>query len=339
MAETPVRGNDMAAPGAIGGRGAWRQFAVTFTGVFLAGLLALWLAIVAVDPFDAGRFSTFVPPGSSDTDPRTANAGRGRDLRFNAAIVGNSHLQLLSPQRLLADTGLQFVQLTIPGSGPREQIAVTRWFAAHHPAAAAIVLGVDSTWCGRDAAMPLMHPFPFWLYDSNNIGYLAHLLNARAALFALWRVRLALGMSTPADPTGYRDYERDRPWAFHPEQASYPLVDLSPALADDGFPAVALLRAAMPDIPPAARLIAVMPPQFRSALPADSSAADLRSCKASLMRLIRTRPGGVFLDYLLDTPATRDPANFMDATHYRASLAIEIERSVASAVTGQTPLL
>ena len=70
--------------------------------------------------------------GDTDTSQRTGNVALGRSARFNAAIFGNSHGQLLSPQRLSQATGLNFVQLTVPGANVREQLAMMGWFMRHH---------------------------------------------------------------------------------------------------------------------------------------------------------------------------------------------------------------
>lgn len=68
-----------------------------------------------------------------DTGPRTANASRGRAPRFNGAPFGNSRGQLLDPAKLSDITGLNFVQLTAPGSGPKENMTMMRYFVHHHP--------------------------------------------------------------------------------------------------------------------------------------------------------------------------------------------------------------
>src|SRR5215211_7270955 len=93
-----------------GSGAAWRRFTRTFllaAAVSLAGLVGLAFAI---DPYHSGRSSLFAKPGVRPQGPRTAGVSRGRDPAFDAAILGNSHIQLLSPERLKAKTGLSFVQ-------------------------------------------------------------------------------------------------------------------------------------------------------------------------------------------------------------------------------------
>ena len=52
---------------------------------------------------------------------------------FNAAVIGNSTGQMIDPFRLSRETDLRFIQLSIPATGPREQLAIMRWVISHHP--------------------------------------------------------------------------------------------------------------------------------------------------------------------------------------------------------------
>ena len=92
------------------GDAAWRRFVMTFVLVFGGGLTLLCILIIAIDPYDSGRFPTFMPAGVSDENQQTANASDGRNPRFNAAVFGNSHGMLLSPARLANLTSLPFVE-------------------------------------------------------------------------------------------------------------------------------------------------------------------------------------------------------------------------------------
>src|SRR5579862_6609712 len=104
----------------------WRRFAVIFLAVLFGILGPIYAALVVLDPYDTGRFPTFLPAGVTEDGSRTASASRGRDPQFNAAVFGNSRGQLLDPAKLSELTGLSFAQLTTPGSGPREQMTLIR---------------------------------------------------------------------------------------------------------------------------------------------------------------------------------------------------------------------
>jgi hypothetical protein len=101
----------------------WSRFVWTFLATFGLGTVAIAGFIAIVDPYDSGHFGIRWLSGIVDEDPRTADASRGRDQRFDSPVIGNSHGQLLDPARLSAGSGRQFVQLTVPGTGPREQTA------------------------------------------------------------------------------------------------------------------------------------------------------------------------------------------------------------------------
>jgi hypothetical protein len=322
------------------GDAAWRRFVTTFLAVLLGGLAVLYALIVMIDPYDSGRFPTFMPPGVSDENQQTASASNGRNPAFDAAVFGNSHGMLLSPQRLTNNTGFAFLQMTSPGSGPREQMLLMHWFMRHHARISAFVLAADQTWCTHDPAIPMLYQFPPWLYADGNLEYLAHLLNTRSLNTAYRRVRVALGLIKPTDPDGYRDYEIGRTWSFRPETpAGGTLAPILSDAIDRSFPAIEALDKVLAKLPPETPVIITMPPQFYTLLPRAGSreAAELAACKSELAARVATRERSGFLDYLADTPAARNPENFMDFEHYRSNIARLIEADIAAVIAGESP--
>jgi hypothetical protein len=309
----------------------WRRFAIIFLGVFFGGLGSIYGFLLLIDPYDTARFPTPLKPGVFDGGQRTANASRGRDPQFNAAVFGNSRGQLLDPQKLSAATGLSFVQLTTPGSGPKEHITLMRYFLRHHPGVEAIVLSVDERWCGHDPSLPVIFPFPFWLYRGD-IEYLAHLLSTRAITSARNRIKLARGLVTPTDPRGYIDYESGRARNFHPAAAADTGAPVPAKPVDTSFPALAGLDDVLAGLPSQTGFVIVMPPVYRAMLPRPGTqiAADLPACKAALADRLVGRPRSGFLDYLVDGPIGRDPDNFMDREHYRMNIARLIEARIVA---------
>jgi hypothetical protein len=327
-----------AAASAMPPDSVWRRFAVTFIAAFFGGLGSIYAALVLIDPYDTGRFPTFMRPGVVDGNQRTASASRGRDPRFNAAVIGNSRGQLLDPQLLSQATGLDFVQLTTPGSGPIENMTMMRYFMRHHSRIAAVVLSADERWCGHDPSLPVIFPFPFWLYRGD-LEYLEHLLSTRAIAAARNRIELAVGLMPPTDPRGYSDYETGRVWNFHPGIAGAP-TDADTAYAsvlspNTYFPALAELDAVLATLPSDTGFVIVMPPVYQAMLahPGTQLAADLLTCKAELARRVTDRERSGFLDFLVDGPISRDPGNFMDPQHYRMNIARMIEARIAAVLT------
>jgi hypothetical protein len=346
------------------GAAVWRRFALLFLGVFVAVVGIAYAFIILVDPYDSGRFASFglrspyddttsrladvtggIPTsaaassgasfGDTDTSQRTSNVALGRSPRFNAAIFGNSHGQLLSPQRLSRATGLNFVQLTVPGSNVREQLAMMHWFIAHHPDIGAMVLALDERWCVTDPALPLRTPFPFWLYSDSNLVYLSHAMSTRSLRDSIRRVAASFGSPPSADPAGYADYEMGKAWSFKPGRPAtadeFPVGD---GRASRDFPGLIRLDAVLDEIPAATPVVIVMPPQFYTRLPpAGTPAAQFRdACKDRIAARARR---GAFIDFLVDSDIARRPDNFMDDEHYRANVARIIEADIAGALGGR----
>ena len=316
-------------------RNTWWAFALGVVGgaAILAGA-TLALAFL-VDPYDSGRSPLSGPPGLRPQGPRTAAASLGRDPRFDAAVVGNSHAQLIEPARLDALTGRAFVQLTIPGSGPGEQLAVARWFLRHHPSARALVVAADPTWCTDDPALPPGHPFPSWLYDANPLRYLAGLFRLSVAGEVAERLGETLSRRPPprGRSDGFRDYEpefrRQDPAARAAALAARPPDAPDPGRAGP-FPAAKGLAALAEAAPRALRLVLLFPPVHAGALPRPGTARDAAeaACKAALVAALGGR--GAVVDRR--RPGLDDPDLFFDPGHYRAPLARAVERELAAAL-------
>jgi hypothetical protein len=311
----------------------WRGFVVRFLAVFAAVLAVTLAFVVLVDPYDSGRFPDVGISGVSDTNQRTANVSLGRSQEFNAAVFGNSHGQLLDPDRLSQATGLSFVQLSTPGAFAPEQLAMMHWFIRHHPRISALVLAADEHWCSQDPQP--WRWFPFWLYGDNDLQYLANSLNSRSAGAGFRRIKHAMGLLQPSHPRGYDDYERRRPpdYTFDfPPSPVKTAVDIS----GPPFPAIDRLAAELQAAPVGTPLVVVFPPVYFAVLPSDAqSLAVLKECKARLARLAAGTPRGGFLDFLVDSPTARDQASFQDIEHYRAPVARRIEQDIAGVLKGQ----
>jgi hypothetical protein len=347
----------------------WRRFALAYFGVFAGIVSVVYVFIILVDPYDSGRFASLGLHGihglfgglersanaaaggavrtdagafgDTDTFQRTGNVALGRSARFNAAIFGNSHGQLLSPQRLSRATGLNFVQLTVPGANVREQLAMMGWFMHHHPGAGALVLALDERWCVTDPALPLRSPFPFWLYSDSNLVYLANALSTRTLRDSFRRVLSAGGGSASIDAAGYSDYETGKAWSFKPGKPApadgFPQRDDRPFRREPDFPGLILLDALLGEVPAKTPVVIVLPPQFYTQLPpAGSGGARFRDyCKWQIGLRAERGAGSAFLDFLVDSAMTRNPENFMDAEHYRSNVAEMIEAEIAAALKGR----
>jgi hypothetical protein len=348
----------------------WRRFALAFLAVFAGVVVVVYTFIILVDPYDSGRLFSLglrglydgaqggdkvggdvrlsaAPSskptafGNTDESQRTGNVALGRSARFNAAVFGNSHGQLLSPQRLSQATGLNFVQLTVPGANVREQIAMMHWFIRHHAEIGALVLTLDERWCVTDPALPLRSPFPFWLYSDSNLVYLANALSTRTLRDGFRRVASAFGRPAPVDPAGYFDYEAGKTWNFKPGKPApaegFPARDGRPYRRDPDFPGLILLDALLAEVPAKTPVVIVLPPQFYTQLPpSGTGGARFRDyCKWQIALRAERGAGSAFIDFLVDSEITRKPENFMDEEHYRSNIAQMIEADIAAALKGR----
>ncbi|MFE1598423.1 hypothetical protein [Methylobacterium sp. ID0610] len=340
-----------AAPEPVAeGRGAapaWRRFCVLLVGgtvALLAGYLALALA---VDPYDTGRPRLLNREGVRPQGPRTASASRGRDPAFTAAIIGNSHIQLITPERLRAQTGIPFVQLAVPATGPGEQLTLAAYFLRHHPNPQALVLAPDAFWCGDDPALPPSKPFPFWLLASDWPDYLRGLVQSRVAAEVVTRIRWSLRPNARrARPDGYWDYEPDYLRQGDPSDPARvaargrrPPAEPDPGFAGPAFPAAERLRAFAAGLPPETALIAVFPPIYAPAqpIPGTPRAAAAAACRAAIRTALAVHPRHRVIDWSGDRPQLADPAAFFDPTHYRQPIARQVEAEIVAALGALRP--
>jgi len=298
----------------------------------VAGALVFALILV-VDPYDSG-FGLFGIKGVDDASPRTANASRARDPQFDSAVIGNSTGQLIKPSELSRLTGVRFVQLTTPGTGPREQLAIMNYFVRHHPRIGALVITADAGWCLRDPALPLHHPFPFWLYGESRFDYVTHMFSSRALRHAGRRLMILAGRRQPSAADGYWDYEKEGAGEFAPVIAPRDDGRPAPAQVSEDFPGVALLDAAIRKLPAGVPVVLFVPPAFHTTIPRPGTlaAAEEAACKTALQKIVAGRPRSNFIDYRVDNALTRERANFMDFGHYRAIIARRVEQGIADSI-------
>jgi hypothetical protein len=316
----------------------WWGFAATLVAA-AAVLLAATIAVAyALDPYDTGRSWFPGKAGLRPRGPRTAAASRGRDPAFDAAVLGNSRIQLLSPARLGEKTGLNFVQLSVPGTGPREEMTILGWFIANHPGTArAVVVSADETWCTADPALPAPNPFPFWLFSESRLSYAAGLLRYDTLEEIPRRLRYVSGLSRDrARPDGYWDYDAEYQGSGLGDEgadAGGP-SDAVGANPSGRFPAADALAAVVRALPDDLRLVIVFPPLFGAALPEPGSAraANDQACKDAVLAAARGHSRTASVDWRVERPENRNPRYFIDQVHFRQPVARLIEGDIAAAL-------
>jgi hypothetical protein len=206
--------------------------------------------------------------------------------------------------------------------------------------ARAIVIGIDGNWCTPKADLPNEKPFPFWLYERSVLKYAAGLMRFDNLEEASRRIAY-LRKRNPerARPDGYWDYEPNyiaigydvRPDRRAILEKPEPAV---PANPEGLFPAAAKLAAALAGLDPSIRIVLLVPPVYRSALPVAGSAlarAD-DGCKAAFRKVAAGRAGATFLDMRTASREAQEAALWFDHTHYRAPVARLVEHEIARAL-------
>ncbi|MEA2794535.1 MAG: hypothetical protein QOI87_1915 [Bradyrhizobium sp.] len=314
----------------------WARCLVAILGTLALGASLVFALMIAVDPYDSGRFGLFGIEGVDDRYPATANASRARDPQFDSAVIGNSTAQRLNPAELSQATGTHFVQLSAPGADPRGQLAILDFFIRHHQGIGALVIVIDPPWCTHELALLPRNVFPFWLYGASTLEYAGRLFSWRALDHAFQRIMIGLSLRKRSHPDGSFNYEEDfYPPELHPVIA--PQQEPAPAFTgkvSDVFPAKVLLDGVIKKLPANLPIVLVVPPTFYTAVPRLGSieAAEREACKAAFKPVVAGRPRSNFVDYRIDNALTRDPTNFVDHIHYRAKIARKMEEGIVASI-------
>lgn len=307
-----------------------RRYAVS-TLIVGAAIAALLLAL---DPYDTGRFSLLPAHGVANFGQRLAFASVARRPNVDAAIIGNSTIQLIDPARLSNLIGHKVVSLAVPGSGPVEQLVLADYFRRQHQHNPDLnfVLGLDQSWCTTANPITPSYPFPFWLYSNDTLDYVVNMMRYKSLEAGARRLKLLAGLDQPARADGYHDYDTGKLWhAPEFDEAPAPNQQSGGQVLASHFTALPLLQRFFAGVGPKARVVLVVPPRYVSAIPpaGSAAAAELDACKDAFRRLAETRSNTWMVDFLIDSQFTRHEDDFWDTIHYRGPVARAIEDRLA----------
>lgn len=317
-----------------------KRFAILFSTLSLALMMVLAIGIYCIDPFNSGRSTLLSSDQIRQQGPRTAHAFRGRQPQFDGVIIGNSHVQLLSPERLTKGSSINFVSLTVPGTGPKEQLVMLDWFLRHRiRAPKTIVIGADGYWCSADPNMTNWKPFPFWLYSTSPIEYVRGLMSFNSLEEAIVRLQFILNPKNPARLDGYWDYEKDYT-ALHDAigTGKAPNLDerketITPNISGR-YPALEALRDMLNRVPKTTGIFLVRPPVYITGLPIYGSAEAKTdaNCLSEMMKLSAAHSQLTVLNWREERVELKDKTLFFDHTHYRTNLALAIEEQISALI-------
>ena len=263
------------------GRGAddarpWRRWLAAFLATVAAVGIAVYLAIVLIDPFATGRFTPVGRIDLASGNPRLVKAGLVRDPRFDAAIFGSSTAYPLDPKKIGDRTGWRVAQLAIPANLPPSQLRVARAYQRFHRDQASLQIYVlDELWCRPgDPAAGGWGAFPDWIYESSDAEYLSRILFPEGIKTAAQRVRIWLGTAQPlAREDGFMFKDMVPLPREQLTARTRPSADEAP---NEGFPALDLLAAHIAALPADVRVAFVFSPPYLSLL---SAAPPRRACR------------------------------------------------------------
>jgi len=312
----------------------WRRNVVACLATFVGALAVFFLAVIVIDPFDSGRFPTFMPSGSPDDRAPTINISRGRDPRFDSILLGSSRAVLMDPRRITTLTGYRFVEMAALGATVREQMTFLHWFARHRPDVKAIIVATDQTWCDLDPKLPGEVDFPYGLYSDSTLDYFKTALSSRTLRFMKERIQYALGRMPGVDRGGYYDSEPKFAWAGPSLAQRHWTAATTTVPPSVSLPALRMFDASLKGLPGQPFIVMWMPPIYITALPppGTEAALDLEACKDALREWGRRRGRAGFIDFATNTPESNDPGNFLDTDHIRNRYMRLLEPKIAAAL-------
>jgi len=327
---------------------------------YLKGLIALgfglplviYAFVALVDPYDVVPFSPPLARPPMDLNQRFMYPAIVRRGGYDSAVFGTSTARLFEPDRLNAALGGRWATLAMNAATAYEQYRLADLYLRHTPAPRAVMFGLDAPWCAASADRDrfTFRPFPPWMYDDNRWNDLLYLLNGKAVEIAGRLVGHHLGLMPQR--LGWDGYER-----FVPPETDYdaararghiyadtagrievrdPPEPVSEALrASWRFPALIWLDDLLARLPHETRRLIVFTPVHRIAQPVAGSAAEQQEaeCKRQVAEIARRR-GAMVIDFRIDSPITREDANYWDKLHFRVPVANRVVALIGQAVAG-----
>lgn len=331
---------------------SWRTHLRITLGALAGTMAALYLFILAMNPYGNLPNSVFRRHVIMDDNQRFQYPGIIRSQRFDSAVIGTSTARLLDPKALEATFGGSFANLALNSGTAWEQYRLSELFVREVKSPKTLIVGLDWVWCAADADTNriTVRGFPEWMFDDDPWNDYLYVLNVRALEIAGRRLAHGVGLAPPRWPdNGYE--------IFTPEEAKYDIakarskiyagvaqatVEHAAAPAHDPlprealrFPALAWLERIVSDRR-WERIVPVFMPVHVAAQPAPGTAAHAREaeCKRRIAR-IAGAAGWPTLDFRIPSQITRQDSNYWDPLHYRLGIAHRVAGGIAQALAAR----
>ena len=329
---------------------SWRRHLKILLGTFLGANAALYLFVLAMNPY--GNLPDTLLPRHliMDDNQRFQYPWIVRAGVYDSLIIGTSTSRLLVPKAFEAMFGGRFANVAMNSGTAWEQAQIADLFLRHAKQPGTLVVGLDYVWCVADADTnrTTVRGFPEWMYDDNRWNDLAYMYNTRSIEIAGRRLAAALWRKAPRLPEdGYE--------VFTPPENAYDLAKAQakiygqeprqprPAIVPPDVP-TAQERAGwrMPALGWLDQLLAagrlrnallVWPPVHAIAQPTPGTTAAAREaeCKARVAR-IAARHGTPVIDFRIHSGITMVDTNYWDHLHYRVGIADRVQADIAKAL-------
>lgn len=312
---------------------AWKRLLLAALVSAAVTSLLILCVLALIDPYNVFSFSP-----SFDRQPIASRRGLSvaslaRQPQFDSAALGSSTVQILKPAELNTLFGGRFVNLSIWGGTAWEQMLTGRLFARHHPSTRTVVMSIDAYWCG---VMPDLRPpdqFQAWLYGEPSLLDVPHLFHMAAVWDALQQldyIRHLRNSATPADgfenifPESQYSLERVREYIYGtPEPKPVPYIDeaeVARLTKSHTYPNHIYLPKILDALPASTLKILFFVPYHRYKLISlgVDTVAMYEGCKPAIVEIAKRYSNILVLDFMIDSPLTRDDRNFWDPWHYDA---------------------
>jgi hypothetical protein len=320
-----------------------RAFLKVFAGAAAGIAASLFAVVLLLDPYGVSPLRLPFAPVIMDINQRYMYPQIARAGLHDSVVIGTSTSRLLDPKALDAAFGGRFANLAMNAGTAWEQTELAKLFLKRNPTPRTFILGLDQMWCLPEKVIErtTFRGFPAWLYDDTPLNDIPELFNLKtlevAGRVAMHHAGLmperirSDGYEIFTPPEATYDLARarfhiwkDRPGRrITPEAPPRTLTEKeAQALA---LPAVAWLDDLLARLPPGSRRLLVHMPLHIAAQPTPGSltAAQVALCKERI-DVVGAKHKASVIDFAIDSPLTREDANYWDPLHYRLPIAERI---------------
>ncbi len=338
----------------------WKPFLRSAVITMVLLIVGHFILLLVVDPYDTVPFSPNIDRVPVDDIQRIFHPLVAKKPQFDSAIIGNSTIRLLKPERLNQGLNAHFANLGMNAATAWEQEQILRVFLRHRTTVDTVIIGMDQLWCrqgttsiqfGDDDRRQQFHE---WIYDEETINNippinLATVKHSWLQLFAL------AGAYTP-------EYGVDGYTVFTKPMSKYSLNrarrhiyrSQTPKQHKPVKPAVVLtdkereslqfyeidqrMKSLLELLPEETRKVFMYVPlhAYQQPIPGSRKDAIWAECKQRMTTLAAGYSNSFVIDFLFPSKLTRTDENYWDYQHYTVDVAERLAHYLDEAINTGT---